>query len=139
MVFLNFSCYHFTVFKENESAFDIWSIPHFLSGIIIGIPSLSRGYSFAESLAILIVLSLLFECIEIFFVFHESFTHKIVDLALGIAAFILGYFIFTKSDGKYIDLIMLFSVCVYMLIVIPGWIKDIVAKLSKNNIHESKA
>lgn len=46
------------MFTIDESSLDIWSIPHFLSGILIGIPALYYGYSFYESLAIVLVLSI---------------------------------------------------------------------------------
>lgn len=77
------------MFQENESALDIWSIPHFLSGILIGIPALFLGYSYYESLAIVVILSLLFEGVEIFFLCCESVANKIIDLVLGVIAFFL--------------------------------------------------
>ena len=119
------SCILNVMFKSDKSLLDIWSIPHFLSGIIIGLPALQYGFGFTSALLIVLGLSIFFEIVEEVFHVDESHINKIGDIILGFIAYICGYYFFITFDPYEQNIILIVSCFVYLLVAVPGWIKYI--------------
>ena len=74
---------------QKGRAFDLWSIPHFLFGILMAfVPSLT-GISFLTALALTIILAMLWEIYEKFVAIKETIQNSLLDIILPIVAFTL--------------------------------------------------
>lgn len=112
------------LFREGQ-LYDIWSIPHFLSGYLIGFPLIQYDIEFATVFIIVIVASIIFELIEIICKVKESTKNKIIDLTLGILGYIIGYYLIIKFASIFNYITISIAGVIYLSIVIPGWIQHL--------------
>jgi len=74
---------------------DLWSIPHILSGIVLGAILFSLGVSFVPSLVISLVLFVGWEAVEVFVGIKEHITNMTMDVVCDLLGFfITSYFYF---------------------------------------------
>jgi hypothetical protein len=118
--------------NADKQAFDVWSLPHFLSGILIGFPGLWYGMNFMSSFWILIILSAIFEVIEIITKVNEPLSNKLLDIILGIVAFLITYYYFISLNDSFQKMIFTMSALIYLSVIIPGWLKYIKSKRASN-------
>lgn len=114
--------------NADKNSFDVWSLPHFLSGVLIGLPSLWYGMDFMFSFCTLIIFSAIFEVVEIINKVDEPLSNKLLDIILGIVAFLITYYYFLSLSDLYQSIIFVLSAVLYFSIIIPGWIKYIKTK-----------
>jgi hypothetical protein len=74
---------------QKGRAFDLWSIPHFLFGILMAFVSPLTGISFLTTLALTVILAMLWEIYEKFVDIKETIQNSLLDIILPIVAFTL--------------------------------------------------
>jgi len=72
---------------QKGRAFDLWSIPHFLFGILTAFLPPLIGISFLTALALTIILAMLWEVYEKFVDIKETVQNSLLDIILPIVAF----------------------------------------------------
>ncbi|MCR4276264.1 MAG: hypothetical protein NUV90_02690 [Candidatus Parcubacteria bacterium] len=109
---------------QKGRAFDLWSIPHFLFGILMAfLPSLA-GTSFLTALALTIILAMLWEIYEKFVQIRETVQNSLLDIILPIVAFTLTSYILRIYSFQYSDLLVI-AIAVLVLYTftnISGWL-----------------
>jgi hypothetical protein len=110
-----------SIYKEG-TFIDLWSIPHFLAGVIIGLPLLQHGVGFWTAGAIVLILCTMFEIVELAFDIHESMANRITDVVLPMIAYPAAYYSFITRDPDINNALLVFSSVLYILIIIPGWL-----------------
>ena len=68
---------------------DLWSIPHFLFGMLMGILPSLIGISFYYALVLTIVLAVLWEILEKIIGVKETIQNILLDVLLSVVAFLL--------------------------------------------------
>jgi len=66
---------------------DLWSVPHFLSGIVVGWSLYAIGFGFKESAVISFLLLVLWECFELFAEIEEGWINRGLDVVVGMVSF----------------------------------------------------
>jgi hypothetical protein len=74
---------------QKGRAFDLWSIPHFLFGILMALVSPLIDISFLTALALTVILAMLWEIYEKFVDIKETIQNSLLDIILPIVAFTL--------------------------------------------------
>lgn len=103
---------------------DLWSIPHFLFGILMAfLPSLT-GVSVFKALAFTFVLAVLWELYEKFVSVRETVQNSLLDILLPIVAFVASSFILTSYPLHPNDLRVVASAVfvLYLFTNISGWL-----------------
>jgi hypothetical protein len=70
-------------------AIDLWSIPHFLFGVLMGFLPHVTNISFFTGLALTVILGMLWEIYEKFVEIKETILNSIFDVVLPMGSFIL--------------------------------------------------
>lgn len=105
-------------------AFDLWSIPHFLFGVLMAFSPGVTGISLPTALSLTIILAMLWEVYEKFIDIKETVQNILLDIILPIASFMLTSYMlhrFPLSDEQR----MLFGGAVLALFAytnISGWL-----------------
>lgn len=102
---------------------DLWSIPHFLFGVLTGMLPALIGMSFPAALTLTIALAVLWEIYEKFAGIRESILNIIFDLLLPIVAFTLTSFILLAYPLHPDDLAVA-AVAVFLVFAftnVSGW------------------
>ena len=105
-------------------AFDLWSIPHFLYGILTGIlPSLA-DISLFNALMLTIVLAILWEWYEKLIGIKETALNIAADFVLPILAFTCTSFLLRVYPLHPNDLLLIFGAVVFLYAYtnISGWL-----------------
>ena len=74
---------------EKRRGFDLWSIPHFLFGVLMGMFPALTGISFLTALALTFALAMLWELYEKLIGIRETVPNILLDVVLSIAACVL--------------------------------------------------
>ncbi|MDP1689779.1 MAG: hypothetical protein Q8L52_01050 [bacterium] len=105
-------------------AFDLWSIPHFLFGILTAFLPPLTGISFLTALALTLILAMLWEIYEKFLDIKETIQNSLLDIILPIVAFtltshILRIYAFHRDDLTVVAIAVL---VLYAFTNISGWL-----------------
>jgi hypothetical protein len=73
------------IWREGEYL-DLWSVPHFLSGIALGCTLFFLGFDFRSSVAIAALLLIAYEMFEIIVDIHETPANRTLDVVVGLAS-----------------------------------------------------
>lgn len=109
---------------QKGKAFDLWSIPHFLFGILTAfIPPLT-GVSLLIALTITLLFALFWELYENFIGVKERIQNSLLDIILPIVAFTLTSYLFLLYSFTYEELVVFASAVglVYLFTNISGWL-----------------
>lgn len=103
--------------------FDLWSIPHLLFGVLMGMAPSLTGLSFLSSIALTVILALLWEIYEKFAGIRETVQNSLLDIVLPIAAFTLTSFILLTFPPHPDDLLVVAGAIfiIYAFTNISGW------------------
>ncbi|MCR4275962.1 MAG: hypothetical protein NUV90_01085, partial [Candidatus Parcubacteria bacterium] len=109
---------------QRGRAFDLWSIPHFLFGILMAfIPSLT-DISLLTTFALTIILAMLWEIYEKFVGIKETIQNSLLDIILPIVAFTLTSYLLSiysfRSDELLVAAIAVFIL--YLFTNLSGWL-----------------
>ncbi|MCR4333814.1 MAG: hypothetical protein NUV60_02265 [Patescibacteria group bacterium] len=116
-------------------AFDLWSIPHFLFGILMAALSPLTGIPFLTILAFTIILAMLWEIYEKFVDIKETTQNSLLDIILPVVAFILTSYLFLLYPLHHDDLLIV-TIAVLILFLftnISGWFAYL--RRNRNFIH----
>lgn len=109
---------------QKGKAFDLWSIPHFLFGILMAFTPELIGISLRTGLALTVILAMLWEVYEKFIDIKETPQNILLDVLLPISAYSLTsymLFIFPLPYEQHV----LFATAVLILYLytnISGWL-----------------
>lgn len=78
---------------QKGRAFDLWSIPHFLFGVLMAFLPFLIGISFLSALALTIIFAMLWEVYEKFVDIKETMQNSLLDIILPIVAFTLASYV----------------------------------------------
>jgi len=109
---------------QKGKAFDLWSIPHFLFGILMAfLPSLT-GISFLTALALTLILAMLWEIYEKFADIKETIENSLLDIILPVVAFTLTSYVLRLYTFRYDELLVVAIAIfiVYAFTNISGWL-----------------
>ena len=103
---------------------DLWSVPHFLFGILMGfVPSLTE-LSFSFVLILTLVFAVLWELFEVSIGIRETVLNSLLDVFLPVVAYIItSYFLLIRQYHR--EELVVFAVAVLALYVftnISGWL-----------------
>lgn len=109
---------------QKGRAFDLWSIPHFLFGILMAFLPPLTGISLLTALALTLILAMLWEIYEKFVQIRETVQNSLLDIILPIVAFTLTSYILRIYSFQYNDLLVI-AIAVLVLYTftnISGWL-----------------
>lgn len=109
---------------QKGRGFDLWSIPHFLFGILMGISPFLIGISSYSALVLTIVCALLWELFEKLFHIKESMQNILLDIILSVVAFLLTSSILQSYSLHPDDLAVVATAVAALFIFtnISGWL-----------------
>lgn len=105
-------------------AFDLWSIPHFLFGILMAFVPPLMGISFSMMLTLTAILAVLWELFEMYIGIKETILNSLLDVFLPIVAYILTSYILLSSSYHRDNLIVIATAffILYLFTNISGWL-----------------
>jgi len=109
---------------QRGKAFDLWSIPHFLFGVLMGaIPQLV-GVPLLTAFILMTVLAILWEIFEKLVNVKESIQNILLDISLPVFSFTLTSFIIFVYPIHTSDLTVVASAVLFLYIFtnISGWL-----------------
>ncbi|MFA6414491.1 MAG: hypothetical protein WC217_01975 [Candidatus Paceibacterota bacterium] len=109
---------------QKGRAFDLWSIPHFLFGILMAFLPYLVGISFLTALALTLILAMLWEVYEKFVDIKETVQNSLLDIILPIVAFTLTSYVLRIYAFRS-DEIVVGAVAVgllYLFTNVSGWL-----------------
>src|SRR3989344_8259818 len=109
---------------QKGRAFDLWSIPHFLFGILMAFVPPFADISFSFALVLTLVLAVLWELFEMRVGIRETVLNSLLDVFLPIAAYIITSYILLLQP-YHRDELVVFAVAVLLLYLftnISGWL-----------------
>ena len=101
---------------------DLWSVPHFLFGVIVGFLPLLFRVAFEPALLLLIIVALLWEAFELVRGYFEYKSNSFMDVALSVVGFLGVYFLiipYLAMEVAVPVLIIIFAT--YLLLNYLGW------------------
>ncbi|MEK7144946.1 MAG: hypothetical protein AAB794_03800 [Patescibacteria group bacterium] len=109
---------------KQGKALDLWSIPHFLFGILMGMLPPLIGISLLTALSLTLILALLWELYEKLVEIKETFLNSVFDVILPIVAFtcislVFHFYSFHPND------ILVVAIAIFVLYVftnLSGWL-----------------
>jgi hypothetical protein len=109
--------------KEGK-AIDLWSIPHFLYGILMGLLPPLIGISFPTAFVLLLILGLLWELYEKMIDVKETMMNIPFDFILPIASFAVSANILMSHAFAYQDILVVETAffILYAYTNISGWV-----------------
>lgn len=66
---------------------DLWSVPHFLSGLLVGFSLYLVGFEFASSCVISLLSLIAYEMFEVIIEVRETWMNRILDVLVGMLSF----------------------------------------------------
>lgn len=78
------------IWREGEYL-DLWSIPHFLSGMCVGFALLFLGFDFRSAWIIALLLLVAYEMFEIIAQIEETRMNSFLDVVVGMSSFLLTF------------------------------------------------
>jgi hypothetical protein len=109
---------------QKGRAFDLWSIPHFLFGILMGLLPPLTGISFLTACALTVILAMLWEIYEKFVAIKEAIQNSLLDIILPIVAFTATSYallIYPLHSDDLLIIMVAVSV-LYIFTLISGWL-----------------
>lgn len=108
---------------QRGRAFDLWSVPHFLFGILMASLPQLIGISFLTALALTIIFAMLWEIFEKVIGVKESIRNILLDIVLPIFAFTLTSFILLAYPLHTNDLLVvtIAVLTLYIFTNLSGW------------------
>ena len=104
-------------------AFDLWSIPHFLFGILMAFLPQLVGISVLTALSLMIILAMVWEIYEKFIDIKETIQNSLLDIILPVVAFMLASRLLAAyplhSDDLKVFAVAIFSI--FLFTNISGW------------------
>ena len=109
---------------QKGRAFDLWSVPHFLFGILMAFVPPLTDVSFSMALTLTALFAVLWELFEMYLGIKETVLNSLLDVFLPICAYIITSFILLTSSYHYDDLLVLASAVgiLYIFTNISGWL-----------------
>mgnify|MGYP003394303087 CR=1 FL=1 len=109
---------------QKGRAFDLWSIPHFLFGILMAFVPPLTDISFSIVLTFSFILAVLWELFEIYIGIKETVLNSLLDVFLPIVAFIITSYMLHIYTFRHDELLVI-AVAIFVLYVftnISGWL-----------------
>ena len=105
-------------------AFDLWSIPHFLFGILTAFLPPLTDISFLTALALTLILAMLWEIYEKFVAIRETVQNSLLDIILPIVAFTLTSYVLRIYLLHHDDLLVIATavLVLYLFTNLSGWL-----------------
>jgi hypothetical protein len=109
---------------QKGRALDLWSIPHFLFGVLTSFLPQLLGISFLTALSITIILAMLWEVYEKFADIKETVLNSLFDILLPIVAFVLSSVVVISNSFHHDDLLVIAVAIflVYLFTLTSGWL-----------------
>lgn len=110
-------------FWQKGRAFDLWSIPHFLFGMIMAFLPFVTPISLIASFSLMLLLALLWEIYEKIIHINETVTNNLFDVLLPVISFVFLAMFLEKSDINHSTIIVLLiaTIIIYLFTNISGW------------------
>ena len=104
-------------------AFDLWSIPHFLFGILMAFLPPLADISFGFALSLTLVFAVLWELFEMIIGIKETVLNSLLDVFLPIVGYIITSYIILSYSYHQDDLtvIAVAVLAVYIFTNLSGW------------------
>lgn len=109
---------------ERRDGVDLWSIPHFLFGVLMALAPPFLLISFYTALVLTVIVSILWEWLEIYAEVHESLANRIFDVAFHIFGFLLLSTFLAKypQDQGTLSVFGLIVLIAYGIMNFLGWL-----------------
>ena len=115
--------WHDITFWE-QAYIDLWSIPHFIIGVIIAFGSVFLGISHLNGFIIAVVITIGWEIFEYVFKIPELFTNRIMDILVALIGFGIVIWAIKHFDlsDKSIQVWLTIVIVIFLLTNIIGWL-----------------
>ncbi len=109
---------------QKGKAFDLWSIPHFLFGVLMAFLPPFTGMSLLAALALTLILALAWEMYEKFVDIKETVQNSLLDVILPICAYVLTSYVLRTYSFQNEDLLVVATAifALYLFTNISGWL-----------------
>ncbi|MEP7162826.1 MAG: hypothetical protein ABI747_03630 [Candidatus Moraniibacteriota bacterium] len=104
-------------------AIDIWSIPHFVFGVVVSMFALLFGVPFTETLLITLVLAIFWEYFEMRLRLREERLNVLADVLLPLFACLVTFLLLGNEAISFEQRIGLLTVSVlfYIMVTVVAW------------------
>ena len=109
---------------ERHEGLDLWSIPHFLFGILVAIAALLSPMPLLEIFIATLLVSIAWELFEKMFLgVDESLKNQILDVVLGLVGFVLTLYLFDyyAPSADLLTMVGIVVLALYGLCNFLGW------------------
>lgn len=109
---------------QKGKAFDLWSIPHFLFGMLMAFLPYVTTVSLISSFALMLLFAVLWELYEKFIHINETLTNNLFDVLLPVISFVFLSMFLEKSEISRTTIWVLFgaTLLIYVFTNISGWL-----------------
>ncbi|HXF43941.1 MAG TPA: hypothetical protein VNK70_00460 [Candidatus Paceibacterota bacterium] len=105
---------------------DLWSVNHFLSGVLVGALLLILKVPFLPAAVIAFLLFVGYELFEVALQIEEHFTNRVTDVVIDVAGFLVASYFFLVAGKPFsIPVLVIFFLLVIISIILgyDAWVK----------------
>lgn len=110
---------------KRADSFDMWSIPHFLFGVLTAFLVPLGGQTISTALILTVLIAVLWEIYERLAKIRESIQNSLLDVILSVVAFTLTSYalvIYSYAPRENIQVIAIAILVLYIYTNLSGWL-----------------
>jgi FtsH-binding integral membrane protein len=102
---------------------DLWSIPHFLTGVVIALIIVFFGQSFMTGFLVTMAVAIAWEIFEILIKVHEINTNSITDIFVALIGYCIFFYLPKVLSLERKEVVILLGVCIAIFLIssLIGW------------------
>jgi hypothetical protein len=100
---------------------DLWSVPHFLSGMLVGIALRYIGLATLPAFVIALILLIAYEFFEYCADIEEMFTNSVMDVVVGMVSFTPTFLLFPTISANNALMLFTFTAILDAILSWFGW------------------
>lgn len=112
-----------SLIKKSGRLFDIWSVPHFLFGVVAAMMTIVYAWPFWETFFAILLLAVLWEGFEMRMRIAEYFWNMLTDVSLPLVAYGAVIFLVDHAgiDQEHRVALLVISILVYVFTNVFAW------------------
>lgn len=100
---------------------DLWSVPHFLSGMIVGFSLFFLGFAVNAAFTIAFLLLVAYEMFEVIAQIEETRWNRVLDVVVGMASFAPTFLLAPYGREPYIVIVFIIIIVMDGVLSFFGW------------------
>ncbi|OGG59857.1 hypothetical protein A2765_04705 [Candidatus Kaiserbacteria bacterium RIFCSPHIGHO2_01_FULL_56_24] len=100
---------------------DLWSVPHFLSGMVVGFSLFFLGFALNAALTIAFLVLVAYEMFEVIAQIEETRWNRILDVVVGMASFTPTFLLAPHFNQPYVIVLFIIVLALDGVLSFFGW------------------